>query len=412
MKKNFDVIIAGGGPAGLSAAIIAARNKCDTLLVESSKAFGYPIHDSGAIFSEAIKNFNVSKGVITNKIDGLTIVSPKGYVVSTKLGEGIGYILDRRELNRELAKIAANEGVEIKMPVKAVSPILSNGFVAGLQTKELIGGDNIEFNSKLVIDATGVNAVIAKAVGIHPGMSNIRWAIGAQYEMTNVELDNPNFIELYFGSQIAPSGYGWIIPKGDGVANVGVGITPISNERINPFKYLSRFIKEYPVTSKKLKNAQPLEYHVGILPIGPMFDQIVSDGLMIVGDAACQVSPHLGEGIRFVMKAGEIAGEVAVDAINKNNTSKNNLTQYEKQVKKEIYPNYRLLYKIHEYACSKDDESWERTIKHIENLIESNSGKKLIIKTVRGDISKWDFLTNTPILAFKGIKKILGHKWV
>ena len=98
MKKNFDVIIAGGGPAGLSAAIIAARNKCDTLLVESSKAFGYPIHDSGAISSEAIKDFNLSKGVITNKIDGLTIVSPKGYVVSTKLGEGIGYILERREL--------------------------------------------------------------------------------------------------------------------------------------------------------------------------------------------------------------------------------------------------------------------------------------------------------------------------
>lgn len=407
---KYDVIIAGGGPAGLSAAIITARNKCDTLLIESSKAFGHPIHDSGGTFSETIKDFNFSKRVIANKIDGLTLVSPKGYVVSTKLGDGIGYILERRELNRELAKIAAKEGVEIKMPVKALSPIITNGFVNGLQSKELIGGENKEYKSELVIDATGVNAVIAKAIGIHPGMSNIRWAIGAQYEMANVELDNPNFIELYFGSEIAPSGYGWIFPKGDCIANVGVGITHISNEKINPYKYLFKFINEHPVASKKLKTAQPFEYHVGVLPIGPMFDYLVSDGLMVIGDAACQVSPQLGEGIRFVMKAGKIAGEVASDAINKNDTSQKKLKKYEKRVKKEIYSNYNLLYKIHEYACSKDDESWERTIKHIENLIESDSGKKIMIKVIHGDISKWDFLTITPGLAFKGIQKFLIQK--
>jgi flavin-dependent dehydrogenase len=107
------------------------------------------------------------------------------------------------------------------------------------------------------------------------------------------------------------------------------------------------------------------------------------------------------------MKCGKIAGEVASDAISKDDTSLNKLKLSEKRIWKEVYPNYNMLYRIHEYACSKTDESWESTIRKLEKMADSETGRELGKKVIRGDFSKGYLLKTLPRFAMSNLVKII-----
>ena len=129
------------------------------------------------------------------------------------------------------------------------------------------------------------------------------------YQMAGVDSD-PSVVEMYTGKDYSPGAYAWIIPKGDGVANVGLGIRYpyVEGERdINV--YMERFWKKHPVASKKLSRAQPLSYVGGLVPVGPPPDKTVSGRFLSVGDAANHNIASLGAGIVTSSIAGIAAGE-------------------------------------------------------------------------------------------------------
>lgn len=406
-QNDADVIVVGAGPAGLVAGATTAEKGHKTLIIERSKAIGYPIHDSGGTFREIIDGFNLSKKVIANWISGFRFISPSGYKVDFEIEKKLGAVLDRREINRELAIKAADSGAEILVNENVLKDLIKEqNTLKGVNVSGFHGKK--EYLSKVVIDSSGFSGILANSMNVHSGIDQIRRAHGAQFEMTNVDLEGQDLAEIYFGNDVAPGGYGWIFPKGEDIANVGVGILHgMGHKDISIRKYLQRFIKKHPVSSERCKNAQQLEYHSGTFPIGPMFKEFTNDNYIAIGDAACQGSPHLGEGIRFVMKCGKIAGEVASDAISDGDTSHNRLKKCEKRIWKEVYPNYNLLYRIHEYACSKTDESWESTLKKLEKMAGSDTGKELGKKVVRGDVSKGYLLKTLPRFAMSNLVKII-----
>lgn len=395
----YDVAVVGGGPGGLMSAIVSAKLGLDVVLLEKSRAFGYPVHDSGATPYSTIEEFEIGTKVIAQEINGASFVSPSGRVVSGFLEKRGGCILERQKLNKELAKKASNAGVDILLPANVTSPMIQNGKVDGLKFNSLSGHDDIK--ARLVIDASGISSVLARKVGLHPGVDKIRLGYCAQYEESNVNLDFPTFLEFYFGNKVAPGGYGWIFPKGEDTAYVGVGITQGDAKKAQ--QCLKYFVRNHVVSSDRLRNAQPLEFHSGILPVGPILDRFVYDGLMVVGDAACQASPLFGEGIRYALKAGKIAGEVAVEALEDGDTSRKKLEKFERRVRKEIWPNYGLLYKIHLYACSRKDEDFEKLLDELEKMFQSDSGRRFLIKLIRSEITKRD----TTKVGFRFLLKVL-----
>jgi digeranylgeranylglycerophospholipid reductase len=144
--------------------------------------------------------------------------------------------------------------------------------------------------------------------------------------MVGVDVESPLTMEFYLGSRIAPGGYAWVFPKGEDIANVGLGVLGSRADR-KPIEYLRDFVERMPNLSK----GKVVEINGGGDPVSGPLKKIVKDNLLVIGDAARQVNPLTGGGIDSAMRAGNIAGEVAAKAVREGDTSEKRLSEYEKR---------------------------------------------------------------------------------
>jgi flavin-dependent dehydrogenase len=138
---------------------------------------------------------------------------------------------------------------------------------------------------------------------------------------------------MYFGSQVAPGGYAWIIPKGESTANVGFGMRrPFGEPAVSLKQYLRRFIKSHPLVSSRTKKAKIVSRVGAIIPIGGPVVKTYSENALLVGDAAGHVMASNGGGIPTALVGGEIAGESVINHL----TDGDSLSAYEASWKREI----------------------------------------------------------------------------
>ena len=186
-----------------------------------------------------------------------------------------------------------------------------------------------DIKADIVIAADGIESNVARMAGLKTINQIADIASCAQYEMVGIDID-PNYLQVHFGQEIAPGGYSWIFPKGDGVANVGLGVI---NAEETAYYYLNKFIENLDAT--------PVELNIGGVPLSGPIDKTYSSGLMVVGDAAGQVDPVNGAGIENAVTCGRIAGEVAVEAIENEDTSSNYLKNYEDRWRLVLEKNFK-----------------------------------------------------------------------
>ena len=192
---------------------------------------------------------------------------------------------------------------------------------------------------------------MSQDAGLLPAAKAKEMGSCVQYEMCNVEFEKPGISEFHFGS-CAPGGFAWIFPKGDDIANVGLGILPHKAEKTAK-EYLDDFVAKYPY----LKNAQAVELNVGGDPAGGMTKKLYDDNIMVVGAAAGQVNPLTGEGIIPGMIGGMYAGQVAAQAI-KEDCSKKFLKLYDKMVREELDYESKGYKEVQDYIYSLSDEEF------------------------------------------------------
>jgi digeranylgeranylglycerophospholipid reductase len=150
-----------------------------------------------------------------------------------------------------------------------------------------------------------------------------------QFELVGVELAQEDVMEFYFGSEIAPGGYAWVFPKGDGVANVGLGVRGASRPA---FEYLRDFVDSMP----GLRNAEVVGIVAGGVPLQGPLEKTVGDGVLLVGDAARQVDPLTGGGIYNAMHCGVIAGETLLRAVAEEDFSEAVLMEYDREWRAQV----------------------------------------------------------------------------
>jgi digeranylgeranylglycerophospholipid reductase len=162
----------------------------------------------------------------------------------------------------------------------------------------------------------------------------------AQYLLAGIDWD-PQLLGYWIDEGIAPGGYAWVFPKGDGKANVGLGIQADLAAH-TALTYLSRFINGEPALSA----GSPVALVVGNVPVSPPCPRLVGDGVLLVGDAARQVDPLTGGGIANAMASGRFAAEAAADALQAGDLSASALGTYEAKVRRAmgriLVRNYRL----------------------------------------------------------------------
>jgi digeranylgeranylglycerophospholipid reductase len=394
---SFDVVIAGGGPGGLAAGEAAARAGCSVLILEQNHEIGSPIRTTGGSFIQDLRSLNIPEHLY-HPIRRFRFLSPSNSV-QFEYDDPITCVMDVRGVFQFLAERAIEAGATIKVGTAASAPILERDFVAGVTAKSPTD-PALSIRSKILIDATGYRASMLKQSGVHPGYK--RFGVGSEYDLFAPHCDQDEVV-LMVGSQVAPAGYAWVFPWGRKRVRVGVGILHADSDA-HPDRFLDNLVETADRFGVNLKGAQPIEYHFGLIPSEGLADAFVGNGIMGVGDAAGQPSALVGEGIRWAIQAGRMAGSVAGEAVKANSFSKDFLNRYPKQWKSEYGTNLRIAYEINKKMAKFDDAKWDRKTELLKLFNAHQFGQTLQANFVAG----WavQLLWAHPQLLKEGFKEI------
>ena len=397
-EYNYDIIIVGAGPAGLSAAWAAAKNGVSVAVLEREEAIAQSIRTSGVTWITDAESFGIPSDYY-NPIRNYSFYSPNNQVTI----HGTEYqaaVLDVRRTYQFLAYQAASVGADIFVRTNVTSPIINErGKLIGVKATSL--KDELIFRSKIVIDASGFYSVIGKSLGTVSQWK--RFGVGAEYEAYVENVDQETW-SLMVGQQYSPAGYAWIFPLGKNKARIGIGVGKPESQA-DPMQQLLELVTKKPGPIGQLGKITPIEFHYGLIPNEGLTHTTIDDNLMLVGDAAGQANPLVLEGIRYAIEFGRKAGQIGAQAIIKGDTTKESLKPYEDMCKKTIGSKIKAAIKIQSRWLNLTDEEWDREIEIISELSSEE-----FLDFVRADFSMSNMLhlaTHHPKLAVRQLFAIV-----
>jgi digeranylgeranylglycerophospholipid reductase len=360
MQLEYDVLVVGAGPGGSVAAKYAAKSGCDTLLIEKRQEIGTPVRCGEGIAKRWLDDVGIepSKKWIAAEVDGARIISPNGTILTvdeSRAGNECGYVIHRDVFDLSLAQQAAAAGAEVMVKTAATSILKEDGKIVGVRAKSM--GKEFEIRAKVVIGADGFESQIGRWAGLNTNLKPKDVDSCYQYTLVGVDIDR-RYTDFFIGS-IAPGGYIWMFPKGDDIANVGIGVQMSKIKSPGEAKmYLDRFIEKHP----EFRKGRPIMEVAGGVSISAPLERTTLPGLMLVGDAARMIDPVTGGGIYNACVAGRIAGEVAGQAVAENDVSQSMMDRYEQgwraKMEEHLYRNYLMKEKI----TNMDDETFDKLV--------------------------------------------------
>ncbi len=322
---DYEVIVVGGGPAGLLAAREIAGAGCKVCVVEEHQEIGYPVKCSGlySVSGLAALELKLDESIISNTIKGGRFYSPGGRELLAYSSLERARVVEKKLFDKFIAKEAARAGAEFRLKTKVTAVKINDRVLVKTE-----GMGSSELSSELIIGADGIRSNVARWAGIKIPKKIVA---AAQVEVDNVDVEK-DIAEVYLGRSYAPNFYAWILPK-ENVYEVGVGVRePKAKLR----EYLRRFMEQHPVASKKIRSGSILEFNTGSFSIEAAEDT-VAERTLIVGDAAGQTKASTGGGVITGGIAARLAGRACVKALEEENFSKEFLKEnYEDAWKKEI----------------------------------------------------------------------------
>jgi digeranylgeranylglycerophospholipid reductase len=352
MSRMYDVVVAGGGPAGLCAAIAAAREGMRVAVLERDAAFGIPTRTSGGTFVADMRALGVPDS-LWNPVSHVEFVGPSRSCRVTL--PGVVGVLDVRGLYQWLATRAAEEGAELHLrsTVSAMT-VSDDGVVLTVRSH----GGEWRAAARWAIDATGNACVLSRAAG-RPGF--VRRGVGAELDLAAPGVPSDT-CWLIMGAAVAPSGYGWVFPCAPGRVRVGVGVLKPEVD-VDPRDYLERLMA-LPALAPMLEGAQPVEMHAGLFPAERPRPVLVGPRVVAVGDAAAQGSSLVGEGIRFVMRAGTGVGRAVAEAVKRGDDTP--VAAFDQAWRGQFGRDFGIAYRVSRALGRFEDASWDRGVGMIE----------------------------------------------
>jgi len=296
--EEYDVVIAGGSISGLISAREIAKKGYSVLVLEEGFEVGTPDHCGGLVSKSALHDLGIepTQKTFDSMINSALIFSPNGkqFEIDSKKQEVV--VVNRRELDKQVALQAQQSGAEIRVKTSFKE-----------KTKRGVRTSIDEIGCKILVDCRGVGALI----------NNQRDGIllSAQYEVY-ADWITEGKVEVYFDQIKYPGFFAWIIPSGKGVGKVG-----IAGREINVSKIMEQFLRNKGKYSTVRKIFAPIWIK------GPIKDFISGD-VVIAGDAAGQSKPTTAGGIYSCAMGGLLAGNAITKYLETNEHSQ--LQQYQK----------------------------------------------------------------------------------
>ncbi|RLF11993.1 MAG: hypothetical protein DRJ98_02000 [Thermoprotei archaeon] len=322
----YDVVVVGAGPAGSSTALSASKRGLKVLLLEEHREVGLPLHCAGIIHPPSFERsgLKVPEEVVESRIRRVCVFTGYGQPLTEPFRLGL-LVVNRARFDKWLVRLAVEAGAELKLQNRLMSAERAeDGWRLSIKAPQ--GYVNEE--CKLLVAADGVGSTTIRLVGF-PARKELASCL--QYELEGVELEDPERIDLYFTSFIAPGGYAWVIPlEGGKRLRVGLGVRKAEK----PAKYyLDLFVR------RLFSEGRVVKVYGGCVPVGGPVKPSYADGFLVVGDAAGHVNPLTGAGIVGAVRCGLIAGEVAASKLSRPKAEE--LKVYEDKCDEAVGKGYR-----------------------------------------------------------------------
>jgi digeranylgeranylglycerophospholipid reductase len=383
-----DVVVVGAGPAGTEAARALAERGRDVLVLEEHAAIGTPTHCTGLLGLEAFEEFDLPRDVILGLAESARFWGASGQSVTVRSDRISASVVDRRALDEALAERARSAGAEVVTGSRVDRiEIGSDGVRIGLSAGERV------IEARAVVLACGANYRFHKALGL--GTPSV-FLQSAQLEVPFPDVAD---VEIQFGRDVAPAGFGWLVPLRRGetsYARIGLMSESRSRER---FQTLATGLAQ----RVGVDPAEFPEPRLKALPLGPIA-RTYGDRVLAVGDAAGLVKPTTGGGIYYGLISGRIAGEVLTDALVSDRLSAAGLRSYDSRWRQRLGQEIRIGLAFRRLASKMTDES-------IDSLIELARVNGIVPLLQRTASFNWHSTAALALLTDSSFRKIVLKSW-
>lgn len=349
MAADFDLIVAGAGPAGSAMARFAARQGLSVLLLDRArfpreKPCGDTVSSAAIALLDELGVLPDLLNVPHVPVSRISYFAPDGEAVTVPLprverAAPMASLVCRRVLLDDVLLAAARQEAEVHDWTRVTEVLTDQGRACGVRV-DAGGGRERAYTCRLLAGADGARSLVARAMGAPAPPRRFTLAARAYYRSV---LGMQGCLEVHFLHETLP-GFLWISPTESGLTNVGLAV-PLEDaraKRLRPRRALAAAL-----ASERLRErfefaeaAGPAE--VCLLPVGDPQREIHGEGYLLLGDAAGLVNPCSAEGVANALLSAKVAAEVAARACASGDLSADGLGAYPYRLWKELAPGLRM----------------------------------------------------------------------
>jgi len=378
------VAVIGGGPIGSYTAYRLAEEGYGVVVLEANERPGEKVCCTGLVGRECVSSFDIDEKVILRWANGARLFSPSGRLLRLWRQEPQACIVDRAAFDVAMVNRAQGDGVEYVLSCRVRNVAIGDDRVGIEATCQ---GEKLNFEARAVVIATGFDSKLVEGLGLGKVGD---FVMGAQAEVETAGVDE---VEVYFGREIAPGFFAWLVPTSLSRAKVGL------LSRLKPGHYLRKLMSSLKAQGKIVSAEAELSY--GGIPLKPL-TRTCGERLVVVGDAAGQVKPTTGGGIYYGLLCADIAANSLHQALISDDLTAKCLANYEREWKRKLGRELKRGYRARRFYERLSNQQIDR----IFDIIKSSGIDEALLK--EEDLSfDWHTEAILKLLAHKAISKAI-----
>ena len=289
---TYDVVVIGGGFAGLACAQAMSRKGLQVKVLEKKQWPGTRPHTTGILVKELAESWNVPAR-LCKKISAVRIYSPNMESLDLQSPEYYFLATDTPALLRWHAEQAIQAGASICYSYQYQHSVRQSGY------HRLNGGD---IGCRYLIGSDGARSRVA---GQYALGRNSRFLFGIEAEFNPIAGLSRDHLHVFLDNDIASGYIAWIVP-GVHVHQVGLASRSPSVPALDSF--LDKLSSHWDIDKSAIQSIRS-----GLIPCGGVVKPFYGSDVLLLGDAAGMVSPVTAGGIHPAINIGTLAGELVAE---------------------------------------------------------------------------------------------------